>query len=110
MTNPTYTDRTAILDLPRVKGIVLDRIRTRRAYFAVLDTDMGFVTIEITDLGYRFDLRLKYGKWAVYSLQRRDLTMAVRDCLVMARKKNLGPIVWLLTEPESEPQPQEVIP
>jgi hypothetical protein len=102
MTNPVYTERTAILDLPRVKGIVLDRINNRRMYFTVLQTDMGFITIEITDVGHRFDLRLKYGKWSAYSLQRRDLTMAIHDCLVMARKKNLGPIVWLLTEPETQ--------
>ena len=29
MTNPAYTDRTATMDLPRIKGIILDRIDNR---------------------------------------------------------------------------------
>jgi hypothetical protein len=102
MTNPTYTERTAILDLPRVKGIVLDRINNRSLHWTAIDTEMGIFAFEIAQYKDRFDLRIRNVSGSVKSVRRRDLPSAVACCLVSARRRGIAPIVWLLTEPEPQ--------
>jgi hypothetical protein len=99
MPNPTYSNRIATIDLPRIKGIILDQVRNRRFYFTVIDTESGIFAIEVTDVGYRFDLRLRTAQGSVKSLQRRNIDAAVEDCLVAARRRGIDPIVWILTNP-----------
>jgi hypothetical protein len=97
MPNPTYSNRIATIDLPRIKGIILDQVRNRRFYFTVIDTESGIFAIEVTDVGHRFDLRLRTAQGSVKSLQRRNIDAAVEDCLVAARRRGIDPIVWILT-------------
>ena len=106
MTNPAYTDRTATMDLPRIKGIILDRIDNRSLHWTAINTEMGIFAFEIGQYRDRFDLRIRHVSGSVKSVRRRDLPSAVACCLASARRRGIEPIVWLLTEPE--PQPQEV--
>jgi hypothetical protein len=97
---------TTTIDLPRIKGIVLDIYpgHNPAMHFSVIPTEMGFISVKVLTKEGRTKLSLRdnRGRTDFDSITGgwwRTFDEAVTACRVSARKREKSAIVWLLTEP-----------
>ena len=99
--------RTTTIDLPRIKGIILDYHPGDQSLCnTVIDTEMGIISIQMrvraldgrTKLSF-LDNRVRTHFDYITGGWWRTFDEAVTACRVSARKRGKSAIVWLLTEP-----------
>ena len=88
---------TTTIDLPRMRGVILDALGNHLIYTTAFDTEVGIFGIELHPA--RVWLKIAHGSTSVSSGRVPDLNAAVAACARKARKRGIDPIVWLLTNP-----------
>lgn len=100
---------TMTIDLPRLKSVVLDRFGvTKPIYGALFETPFGDVWVHMRKTKAFVWMQVAHGGKVMESRWHATQAAVTDDLLRRARKRGPEAVIWLLTEPE--PQPQGVAP